>query len=408
MQYNIFMNKRIDTHSVKVGNVLVGSKHPIRVQSMTNTNTSDIKKTVDQIIELHDAGSEIVRITVNDKDSAKSVEDIKSKLIQNNCNVPIAGDFHFNGHILLSSYPGAAAALDKYRINPGNIGGKSKYDDNFEKIINIAIKNDKPVRIGANWGSLNKETMDSLLKQKNNDKSNISYSLLIRNALVKSVIDSASQAVSLGLSEDKIIISYKTSNVNDLIDVYTDLSNKCKYPLHLGLTEAGLGRDAIISSVAALSILINKGIGDTIRVSLTPDEASSRTEEVKVCQQILSSLGIRNYIPRVISCPGCGRTSNNYFVDLSKSIKNYINNKMPTWKKLHPGVEDMNIAVMGCIVNGPGESKHANIGISLPGNNEDPSAPVYIDGKKYKTLQGDDIEKQFIDILQSYIEETYK
>ena len=402
------MNKRVETLSVNVGGIYIGSNYPIRVQSMTNTDTSNVDKTVNQIIELHDSGSEIVRITVNDDASAKNVDKIKSKLIQKNYDVPLAGDFHFNGHLLLSNYPDAAAALDKYRINPGNIGGKSKYDNNFEQIINIAIDNNKPVRIGANWGSLNKEIMDDLLDQKKNHENEISYSNLIKNALIKSVLESASKAISLGLSEDKIIISCKTSNVTDLIDVYTSLSSQCKYPLHLGLTEAGLGKDAIVSSVAALSILINKGIGDTIRVSLTPDSADSRTEEVQVCQQILSALGIRNYIPRVISCPGCGRTSNNYFVELSKSIKTYINDKMPVWKQSHPGVEDMNIAVMGCIVNGPGESKHANVGISLPGNNEDPSAPVYIDGKKFKTLQGDNIEEQFIDILQGYIEETYK
>jgi len=402
------MNKRVETLSVNVGGIYIGSNYPIRVQSMTNTDTSNVDKTVNQIIELHDSGSEIVRITVNDDASAKNVDKIKSKLIQKNYDVPLAGDFHFNGHLLLSNYPDAAAALDKYRINPGNIGGKSKYDNNFEQIINIAIDNNKPVRIGANWGSLNKEIMDDLLDQKKNHETDISYSNLIKNALIKSVLESASKAISLGLSEDKIILSCKTSNVTDLIDVYTSLSSQCKYPLHLGLTEAGLGKDAIVSSVAALSILINKGIGDTIRVSLTPDSADSRTEEVQVCQQILSALGIRNYIPRVISCPGCGRTSNNYFVELSKSIKTYINDKMPIWKQSHPGVEDMNIAVMGCIVNGPGESKHANVGISLPGNNEDPSAPVYIDGKKFKTLQGDNIEEQFIDILQGYIEETYK
>ena len=400
MQYNIFMNKRIDTFSVKIGDIFVGSKHPIRVQSMTNTLTANIDATVAQIIQLHDAGSEIVRITVNDEDSAISVEKIKNKLVKMNCNVPLVGDFHFNGHLLLSSYPDAAAALDKYRINPGNIGGKTKFDNNFEKIINIAIKNNKPVRIGANWGSLNKETMDELLRQKEASDKEISYSELIKNALVKSVIESASKAISLGLPENNIILSCKTSNVSDLVDIYTDLSSQCRYPLHLGLTEAGLGRDAIISSVAALSILINRGIGDTIRVSLTPDEANSRTEEVEVCKQVLSSLGHRNYNPRVISCPGCGRTSNNYFVELSKSIKEYISDNMPNWKKSYPGVENMNIAVMGCIVNGPGESKHANIGISLPGNDEDPSAPVYIDGKKYKTLKGVDIEGQFIDILQ--------
>ena len=408
MQYNIFMNKRIDTFSVKIGDIFVGSKHPIRVQSMTNTLTANIDATVAQIIQLHDAGSEIVRITVNDEDSAISVEKIKNKLVKMNCNVPLVGDFHFNGHLLLSSYPDAAAALDKYRINPGNIGGKTKFDNNFEKIINIAIKNNKPVRIGANWGSLNKETMDELLRQKEASDKEISYSELIKNALVKSVIESASKAISLGLPENNIILSCKTSNVSDLVDIYTDLSSQCRYPLHLGLTEAGLGRDAIVSSVAALSILINRGIGDTIRVSLTPDEANSRTEEVEVCKQVLSSLGHRNYNPRVISCPGCGRTSNNYFVELSKSIKEYISDNMPNWKKSYPGVENMNIAVMGCIVNGPGESKHANIGISLPGNDEDPSAPVYIDGKKYKTLKGVDIEGQFIDILQRYIKETYK
>ena len=408
MQYNIFMNKRIDTFSVKIGHIFVGSKHPIRVQSMTNTLTANIDATFAQIIQLHDAGSEIVRITVNDEDSAISVEKIKNKLVKMNCNVPLVGDFHFNGHLLLSSYPDAAAALDKYRINPGNIGGKTKFDNNFEKIINIAIKNNKPVRIGANWGSLNKETMDELLRQKEASDKEISYSELIKNALVKSVIESASKAISLGLPENNIILSCKTSNVSDLVDIYTDLSSQCRYPLHLGLTEAGLGRDAIISSVAALSILINRGIGDTIRVSLTPDEANSRTEEVEGCKQVLSSLGHRNYNPRVISCPGCGRTSNNYFVELSKSIKEYISDNMPNWKKSYPGVENMNIAVMGCIVNGPGESKHANIGISLPGNDEDPSAPVYIDGKKYKTLKGVDIEGQFIDILQRYIEETYK
>ena len=408
MQYNIFMNKRIDTFSVKIGDIFVGSKHPIRVQSMTNTLTANIDATVAQIIQLHDAGSEIVRITVNDEDSAISVEKIKNKLVKMNCNVPLVGDFHFNGHLLLSSYPDAAAALDKYRINPGNIGGKTKFDNNFEKIINIAIKNNKPVRIGANWGSLNKETMDELLRQKEASDKEISYSELIKNALVKSVIESASKAISLGLPENNIILSCKTSNVSDLVDIYTDLSSQCRYPLHIGLTEAGLGRDAIISSVAALSILINRGIGDTIRVSLTPDEANSRTEEVEVCKQVLSSLGHRNYNPRVISCPGCGRTSNNYFVELSKSIKEYISDNMPNWKKSYPGVENMNIAVMGCIVNGPGESKHANIGISLPGNDEDPSAPVYIDGKKYKTLKGVDIEGQFIDILQRYIEDTYK
>ncbi len=407
MQYNISMNKRSNTYSVKIGNIHIGSQYPIRIQSMTNTDTSDVKTTVTQIMQLADAGSELVRITVNDEKSAEAVGEIKSLLIKNNYNVPLVGDFHFNGHKLLSKYEDAAAALDKYRINPGNIGPKDKFDDNFDQIIQIAIKNDKAIRIGGNWGSLNKQAMDQVISDKINNDSSLSYSNLMKNLLIESVLSSANKAIKLGLKPEKIIISCKTSNVSDLIDIYQSLSDQCKYPLHLGLTEAGLGRDAIISSVSALSILINQGIGDTIRVSLTPENNQSRSEEVEVCQQILSSLGIRNYNPRVISCPGCGRTSNTYFIDLSKSIKNYISAQMPIWKKKHPGVEDLNIAVMGCIVNGPGESKHANIGISLPGNNEDPAAPVFIDGKKYKTLHGDDIETQFIEILQSYIDEKY-
>ena len=408
MQYNISMNERSETYSVKVGNINIGSKYPIRIQSMTNTDTSDIDATFTQIMKLADAGSELVRITVNDEKSAAAVGAIKSLLVQKNYNVPLVGDFHFNGHTLLTKYPDAASVLDKYRINPGNIGSKEKFDSNFDQIIQIAIKNDKAVRIGGNWGSIDKQTLDEVISNKINEKSDVSYSDLMKNILIKSVLTSANKAVALGLKPEKIIISCKTSNVSDLIDIYESLSVECKYPLHLGLTEAGLGRDAIISSASALAILINKGIGDTIRVSLTPDNNESRTEEVEVCQQILSSLGIRNYNPRVISCPGCGRTSNTYFIELSKSIKSYISDQMPVWKKKHPGVEDLNIAVMGCIVNGPGESKHANIGISLPGNNENPAAPVFIDGKKYKTLHGDDIENQFIDILQSYIEENYR
>jgi len=407
MQYNKYMNKRKQTFSVKVGNLMIGSNYPIRIQSMTNTLTSDIKGTANQIMELSDAGSELVRITVNDEESAKCIPDIKSILIKKNYLLPIVGDFHFNGHILLDKYPEAASILDKYRINPGNIGPKEKFDDNFEKIIQIAIKNDKPIRIGGNWGSINKSVLDALISDKNNKENSISYSNLIKNKLINSVIESANKAIALGLSEDKIIISCKTSNVSDLIDVYSNISSQCQYPMHLGLTEAGLGRDAIISSVAALSVLINQGIGDTIRVSLTPENTKNRTEEVEICQQILSSLGIRSYAPKVISCPGCGRTSNDSFIELSKSIKHYIQNNMPQWKSKYPGVEDLKIAVMGCIVNGPGESKQADIGISLPGNDEDPSAPVFVGGKKFKTLKGKNIEKEFIDILQEYIEERY-
>ena len=401
------MHKRSETYTVNVGGVKIGSAHPIRVQSMTNTDTSDVNSTVDQILELYDAGSEIVRVTVNDEESAISIPAIKSKLLQFNSNIPIVGDFHFNGHILLSKYPETAEVLDKYRINPGNVGGKGKFDRNFEQIINLAIENDKPIRIGGNWGSLQKTDLDKIISEKQDSNNTIDYSKLMRNCLIDSVISSAKKAEALGLAANKIILSCKTSNVSDLIDVYTEVSSITKYPLHLGLTEAGLGRDAIISSVSALSILISRGIGDTIRVSLTPDSQKSRSEEVEVCQQILSSLGIRNYKPKVVSCPGCGRTTNDYFVKLSKSIKNMIDDNMGQWKKKYPGVEDLTVAVMGCIVNGPGESKHADIGISLPGNNEDPHAPVFIDGKKFKTLSGDNIEEQFIDIIQVYIDEKY-
>ena len=401
------MLKRSETYTVNVGGVEIGSAHPIRVQSMTNTDTSDVKSTADQILELYDAGSEIVRVTVNDEESAMSIPAIKSKLLQFNSNIPIVGDFHFNGHILLSKYPETAQILDKYRINPGNVGGKEKFDRNFEQIINLAIENDKPIRIGGNWGSLQKADLDKIISEKLDSNSSVNYSKIMRNCLIDSVVSSAKKAEALGLAPNKIILSCKTSNVSDLIDVYTEVSSITKYPLHLGLTEAGLGRDAIISSVSALSILISKGIGDTIRVSLTPDSQESRSEEVRVCQQILSSLGIRNYKPKVVSCPGCGRTTNDYFVKLSKSIKNMIDDNMCQWKKKYPGVEDLTVAVMGCIVNGPGESKHADIGISLPGNNEDPHAPVFIDGKKFKTLSGDDIEDQFIDIIQIYIDEKY-
>ncbi len=407
MQYNKSMHTRKETISVKIGNILIGSKHPIRIQSMTNTDTSDVEATYRQIMELYDAGSEMVRIAVNDEESAKSVSKIKAMLLQKNCTVPLIGDFHFNGHILLSKYPETASALDKFRINPGNIGGKDKFDTNFEKIINLAIEHGKPIRIGANWGSLSKQNIDKLIQHKENEKDDISYLNLMKKYLVDSVISSASKAISLGLPEDKIILSCKTSNVQDLIDVYEEVAKLSKHPLHLGLTEAGIGRDAIISSVSAMSVLLNKGIGDTIRASLTPENISSRTEEVKVCQQILSSLGIRDYKPKVISCPGCGRTSNTYFIELSKNIKSLVQDNMPAWKRKYPGVEGLTVAVMGCIVNGPGESRHADIGISLPGNNEDPSAPVYVDGKKFKTLRGDNIELEFIDILQSYIDKNY-
>ena len=402
------MNIRRPTLSVAIGNILIGSAHSIKIQSMTNTDTSDVKSTVKQIKDLYDAGSELVRVTVNDDASASSIPKIKDILQKDGYSVPIIGDFHFNAHLLLEQYPLMAESLDKYRINPGNVGSKDKFDANFEKIIKIAIKNDKPIRIGGNWGSINKSLLDDLIKKKEIEKNDISYSNLIKKSLIDSVINSANLAKSIGLPEDKIILSCKTSNVQDLIDVYTQIASLCNYPLHLGLTEAGMGVEAAVSSASALAILLNNGIGDTIRVSLTPENSQDRVQEVKVCQQILSSLGIRNYVPKVISCPGCGRTTNDFFIRLSSSTKEFINKKMPDWKTKYQGIEDMKVAVMGCIVNGPGESKQADIGISLPGNNEDPSIPVYVRGKKFKTLKGNNIESKFFVILQEFIDKNYK
>ena len=399
------MIKRRDTYNVDVGGVVIGSSNPIRIQSMTNTPTEDASATVDQIKSLFDAGSELVRVTVNNEKSAENIINIRNLLIKSNYNLPIIGDFHYNAHILLSDYPEAANVLDKYRLNPGNIGTSSRYDDNFAKIIEIAIKNDKPIRIGGNWGSLSKQYLENTVieGQKADD-----YEHIIKKGLIDSVLKSASYAEKLGLSSDKIILSCKVSSVPQLIDVYTEIASKCKYPLHLGLTEAGMGDEAVVSSVAALSILLNQGIGDTIRVSLTPDKMGVRTKEVEVCRNILSSLKLQQYKPKVISCPGCGRTSSNYFIDLTKDINNHINNSMIEWKSKYIGVEEINIAVMGCIVNGPGESKHANIGISLPGTNESPSAPVFVDGEKVTTLKGDSIKDEFIALIEEYIAKNYK
>ncbi len=408
MQYNTHMDTRRPTLSVRIGNLSVGSNHSIKVQSMTNTDTSDVVSTVKQIKELNNAGSELVRVTVNDNASASSITKIKDALEKDNYDVPLIGDFHYNAHLLLEKYPNMAERLDKYRINPGNIGSKGKFDQNFEKIIKIAIKYDKPIRIGGNWGSINKATLDDLIKKKNSYKNSVSYSNLIKKALIDSVINSANLAQQIGLAEDKIILSCKTSNVLDLIDVYTEIAELCNYPLHLGLTEAGMGVEAAVSSASALSILLNKGIGDTIRVSVTPENSQDRIEEVKICQQILSSLQIRNFTPKVISCPGCGRTTNDFFIKLSASTKDFIDKKMPLWKSTYQGVEDMKVAVMGCIVNGPGESKQADVGISLPGTNEDPNIPVYVKGKKYKTLNGSNIESEFFNILQEFIDNNYK
>ena len=399
------MEQRRDTYSVNVGGVIIGSTEPIRIQSMTNTPTEDITATANQIKALYDSGSELVRVTVNNEKSAENIIKIKDILYKSNYILPIIGDFHYNAHTLLSSYPETAAILDKYRLNPGNVGSSNKFNDNFAEIIEIAIKNDKPIRIGGNWGSLSKQYLeDTIINGKKSDN----YESLIKEGLIQSVLTSAKYAEELGLRSDKIILSCKVSSVSQLVDVYSDIATKCKYPLHLGLTEAGMGDNAVVSSVAALSILLNKGIGDTIRVSLTPDKMGVRTKEVEVCKDILSSLNLKQFKPKVISCPGCGRTSSNYFIELTKDINNHIDNNMIEWKTKYIGVENINIAVMGCIVNGPGESRPANIGISLPGTNESPSAPVFIDGKKVTTLKGDRIRDDFIRLIEEYISKKYK
>tara|TARA_B100001113_G_C21120516_1_gene627198 strand:- start:935 stop:2143 length:1209 start_codon:yes stop_codon:yes gene_type:complete len=399
------MIKRRETYNVDVGGIAIGSSNPVRIQSMTNTLTENSVDTADQIKALYDSGSELVRVTVNNEESAKNIINIKNLLVKSNYNLPIIGDFHYNAHVLLEKYSETAAILDKYRLNPGNVGSASKYDDNFSKIIEIAIKNDKPIRIGGNWGSLSKEYLENTIVdgEKTND-----YEDILKKGLIDSVLNSASHAEKLGLPSNKIILSCKVSSVSQLIDVYQDIAAKCKYPLHLGLTEAGMGDEAMVSSVSALSILLNQGIGDTIRVSLTPDKMGVRTKEVEVCKNILSSLGLKQFKPKVVSCPGCGRTSSNYFIDLTKDINNHINNSMIEWKSKYIGVENINIAVMGCIVNGPGESKHANIGISLPGTNESPSAPVFIDGKKFTTLKGETIKDEFIELIEEYISMNYE
>ena len=399
------MKERRDTYNVNVGGVVIGSSEPVRIQSMTNTPTEDSVATANQIKELTDAGSELVRVTVNNEISAENIIKIRDILYKSNYTTPIIGDFHYNAHTLLSAYPETAAALDKYRLNPGNIGGLNKFDDNFAQIIAIAIKNDKPVRIGGNWGSLSRQYLENTIV---NGEKSADYESIIKEGLIDSVLKSAKYAEDLGLQSDKIILSCKVSSVSQLVDVYSEIATKCKYPLHLCLTEAGMGDNAVISSVAALSILLNEGIGDTIRVSLTPDKMGIRTKEVEVCKDILSSLNLKQFKPKVISCPGCGRTSSNYFIDLTKDINKHIDNNMLEWKSKYIGVENINIAVMGCIVNGPGESKHANIGISLPGTNESPSAPVFIDGEKVTTLKGDHIRDDFIKLVEEYISKKYK
>ncbi len=384
----------------------VGGDHPIVVQSMTNTDTADIDETVDQIDHLHQAGSELVRITVNNDASAKAVPFIKEKLINRGVTVPIIGDFHYNGHKLLTNYPDMAKALAKFRINPGNTGTKTR-DENFCTIVEQAIKYDKPVRIGVNWGSLDQQLLARYMDENNERAKPKSAKEVMLDTMVESARRSTALAEDVGLASDKIIVSCKMSGVQDLVNVYKRIANDLKYPLHLGLTEAGMGMKGTVASSVALSILLQQGVGDTIRVSLTPMPGADRAEEVRISQQILQSLGIRSFIPQVTSCPGCGRTKSTYFQELADEIQNYIVESMPVWREVYPGVEEMDVAVMGCVVNGPGESRHANIGISLPGTFEEPKAPVYVDGEHYKTLRGEGIGAEFRKILDNYIIKNY-
>jgi len=398
---------RKTTIPVKVGNIIVGGDNPIVVQSMTNTDTVDVIATVKQCAELSMAGSELVRITVNTEAAAQAVPKIRDQLEKMNLDVPLVGDFHFNGHKLLSKYPDCAQALEKYRINPGNIGRGNSRDDKFAQLIDIAVHNDKAVRIGVNWGSLDQELMARMMDENNHLSDPREPTDVMHDALITSALDSARAAEKQGLSRNKIILSCKMSGVQDLIKVYKDLSDRCDYALHLGLTEAGMGSKGIVASTSALSILLQQGIGDTIRISLTPEPGEARTKEVQVAQEILQALELRTFTPTVIACPGCGRTSSDTFQHLAKDIQYYLKSSMPKWKTQYPGVETLSVAVMGCVVNGPGESKHANIGISLPGNGEKPVAPVYEDGVKTVTLKGDHIAEEFQTVVTNYIKSHF-
>ncbi|MCU7939524.1 MAG: flavodoxin-dependent (E)-4-hydroxy-3-methylbut-2-enyl-diphosphate synthase [gamma proteobacterium symbiont of Bathyaustriella thionipta] len=398
---------RKQTTQVKVGNVLIGGNQPIVVQSMTNTDTADVMSTVKQCAELSKAGSELVRITVNSEEAAQAVPRIRTQLEKMNLDVPLVGDFHFNGHKLLSKYPDCAQALEKYRINPGNIGRGHSRDDKFSQLIDIAIQNKKAVRIGVNWGSLDQELMARMMDKNNQLDEPSEPADVMHDALITSALDSAQLAEKQGLEHNKIILSCKMSGVQDLIKVYKDLSSRCDYALHLGLTEAGMGSKGIVASTSALAVLLQQGIGDTIRISLTPEPGESRTREVQIAQEILQSLELRSFTPTVIACPGCGRTSSETFQHLAKDIQHYLKDSMPLWRTQYPGVENLNVAVMGCVVNGPGESKHANIGISLPGNGEKPVAPVYEDGVKTVTLKGNNIAQEFQTIVKHYIKRHY-
>ena len=399
--------KRHKTVAVQINHITIGSDSPVVVQSMTNTNTADVVRSVKQIHELANAGSELVRITVNNMESAQAVAEIRQRLDKIGCNVPLIGDFHFNGHKLLTAVPECAQALAKYRINPGNVGRGKRRDEQFAQMIGFAVKYNKAVRIGVNWGSIDQELLARKLDEnaqldQPRDIGEVQY-----EALIESALSSAQQAEEYGLAHNKIIISCKLSGVQGLVRTYQDLAQQCDYPLHLGLTEAGMGSKGIVASTAALSILLQQGVGDTIRISLTPEPDAPREKEVIVGQEILQSLGLRSFTPQVVACPGCGRTTSDYFQHLAEDIQSYLRNQMPVWREQYKGVEAMSVAVMGCVVNGPGESKHANIGISLPGNGEKPVAPVYEDGVKTVTLKGDNIAVDFQKLLDAYIQRTY-
>jgi (E)-4-hydroxy-3-methylbut-2-enyl-diphosphate synthase len=400
------MIDRRQTVSVDVGGVLIGSGHPIVVQSMTNTDTADADATAIQVAQLAHAGSELVRVTVNNDAAAQAVPVIRDKLDGLGVGVPLIGDFHYNGHLLLTKFPACAAALAKYRINPGNVGTK-RHDEQFSQIVKVAIANGKPVRIGVNWGSLDQQLLTELMDANAALSEPRDSRDVMIDAMLESALRSAALAEETGLGHDRIIISAKVSGVQDLVEVYTRLAERCDYPLHLGLTEAGMGSRGIISSTAGLAILLQRGIGDTIRVSLTPAPEGDRTEEVQIAQQVLQSLGLRSFTPQVSACPGCGRTTSTFFQEMARDIGAYLRDQMPVWSRTHPGVEELKVAVMGCVVNGPGESKHADIGISLPGTFEEPVAPVFVDGQLRTTLRGDDIVPRFLQILEDYVAQRY-
>jgi (E)-4-hydroxy-3-methylbut-2-enyl-diphosphate synthase len=393
--------------TAKIGNVRVGGDVPVVVQSMTNTDTADVQSTVQQVAQLARAGSEMVRVTVNNDAAAQAIPAIFEELAKQNIHVPIIGDFHYNGHLLLTKYPECAQALAKYRINPGNVSVGRKNDDNFRAMVEVAVKNDKPVRIGVNWGSLDQQLLTRMMDENSRNANPKDAREVTMDAMVESALRSAELAEEFGLPHNYIILSAKVSGVQDLIDVYRSLAARCDYPLHLGLTEAGMGAKGIVGSAAGLAVLLQEGIGDTIRVSLTPAPNGNRAEEVFVGQQILQSMGIRSFTPQVTACPGCGRTTSTFFQEMAEQIQSYLRTSMPVWKDKYPGIEELKVAVMGCVVNGPGESKHANIGISLPGTFEEPKAPVFVDGRLMTTLKGDHIVAEFFDILNEYVETRY-